>query len=179
MSDTSFELPGSKAQRYAHAFDRDPLSGVPQSAPHLPDGKRLWEGGGGGALSTAPDYLKFLAMMSGLGTSGETRLLGRKTVELMTADHLGPETVNQIADTMDLAAAGYGFGLGVAVRRSDGISAMPGTEGDYYWSGVFGTYFWVDPYEELSVVMMAAAPGETRLRQRQLVRAGVYQAIAD
>jgi len=82
-----------------------------------------------------------------------------------------------IADKMDPAATGYGFGLGVAVRRQDGIAAMAGSAGDYYWSGVYGTYFWIDPKEQLSVVFMAAAPGLIRLRYRQMTRNLVYQAL--
>jgi CubicO group peptidase (beta-lactamase class C family) len=79
---------------------------------------------------------------------------------------------------MDPAAAGYGFGLGVAVRQDDGIAAMHGSKGDYYWSGVYGTYFWVDPAEDLACVFMAAAPGLIRMRYRQMTRALVYQALA-
>jgi CubicO group peptidase (beta-lactamase class C family) len=97
----------------------------------------------------------------------------------MTADHLSESTENRIADTMDPSCAGYGFGLGVAVRRNAGIAAMAGSKGDYYWSGVYGTYFWVDPAEQLSVVFMAASPGAIRLRYRPLIRALVYQAIND
>jgi CubicO group peptidase (beta-lactamase class C family) len=179
MSDTAFELDAKAAKRYALAFDRDPITGEPQSIAHARGGKRLWQSGGGGAVSTATDYLKFLHMMLSLGEFGDARILGRKTVELMTSDHLAAETENRIADTMDPAATGYGFGLGVAVRRQDGISALAGSEGDYYWSGVYGTYFWVDPFEGLTVVLMAATPGPYRLRMRQLIRAGVYQAIAD
>ncbi|HRK18721.1 MAG TPA: serine hydrolase, partial [Hyphomicrobiaceae bacterium] len=72
-----------------------------------------------------------------------------------------------------------GFGLGFAVRRQDGRSAVPGTKGDFYWSGVFGTYFWVDPERELSVVHMCLTPGPARLRYRQLIRQLVYQALTD
>ncbi len=78
---------------------------------------------------------------------------------------------------MDPAAAGYGFGLGFAVRRQDGIAAMSGSPATVYWSGVFGTYFWIDPKEEISVVFMAAAPGLIRMRYRQMLRGLVYQAL--
>ena len=179
MVDTAFELSDAAKKRYAHAFERDPTTGEPQSIAHARGGKRHWQSGGGGAVSTARDYLRFLHMMASYGSFEDTRVLGRKTVELMTADHLAPGIENRIADTMDAAAEGYGFGLGVAVRREDGISAMAGSAGDYYWSGVYGTYFWIDPMEDLTVVLMAATPGPYRLRMRQLVRAGVYQAIED
>jgi CubicO group peptidase (beta-lactamase class C family) len=95
----------------------------------------------------------------------------------MTADHPPSAAGTRIADTMDPAAAGYGFGLGFAVRRQTGIAAMAGSAGDFYWSGVYGTYFWVDPKEELTVVFMAAAPGLIRLRYRQMMRNIVYQAL--
>ena len=72
---------------------------------------------------------------------------------------------------------GYGFGLGFAVRRQNGIAAMAGSIGDFYWSGVYGTYFCVDPKEALTVVLMAAAPGLIRLRYRQMLRNLVYQAL--
>ena len=101
----------------------------------------------------------------------------RGTVALMTCDHLPMSLSHRIADSMDPAAMGYGFGLGFAVRRQDGIAAMAGSAGDYYWSGVYGTYFWVDPKEALVVVFMAAAPGLIRLRYRQMLRNLVYQAL--
>jgi CubicO group peptidase (beta-lactamase class C family) len=112
------------------------------------------------------------------GALGDARILGRKTVELMRADHLGPEIVNRIT-TMDPSCNGYGFGLGFAVRRHPGVAGMLGSAGDYYWSGVYGTYFWIDPAEQLTTVVMAAAPGLMRLRYRQLVRALVLQALVD
>ena len=133
--------------------------------------------GGAAALSTAADYLRFAEMLRQGGALGGVRLLGPKTVRWMTSDHLAANLGSRIADAMDPAAAGYGFGLGFAVRRQDGLAALNGSAGDYYWSGVYGTYFWVDPKEELSAVFMAAAPGLIRMRYRQLVRALVYQAM--
>jgi CubicO group peptidase (beta-lactamase class C family) len=138
-----------------------------------------WESGGGGAVSTALDYLKFAEALRRGGKFGDIELLGRKTVELMTCDHLPKGIEDRIADTMDPAAAGYGFGLGVAVRRQAGVAALAGSKGDFYWSGVYGTYFWVDPAEQLSCVWMAATPGLIRLRYRPMIRALVYQAIDD
>jgi CubicO group peptidase (beta-lactamase class C family) len=106
-------------------------------------------------------------------------VLGAKTVELMTADHLQPGQGDRIATTMDPSAVGYGFGLGFAVRRQTGLAPMHGSAGDYYWSGVFGTYFWCDPKERLTCVYMAMTPGLARLRYRQLMRGLVYQAVVD
>jgi CubicO group peptidase (beta-lactamase class C family) len=177
MTDTAFDLNEKSRARYAHPLPKDPITGQPQTLYHERDGKKNWESGGGGVVSTAIDYLRFAEALRTADTAAGANLLGPKTVRFMTSDHLPEASAARIADTMDPAAEGYGFGLGFAVRRANGISAMAGTEGDYYWSGVFGTYFWIDPTEELACVVMAAAPGEMRLRYRQLVRALVYQAV--
>ena len=179
MNETRFELAKADRARYAHAFKTDPATGLANAVMHVDGKERHWQPGGGGLVSTAADYLTFAQMLLDAGSADGKRVIGRKTVELMTSDHLGPDIDNRIADTMDPACDGYGFGLGVAVRSEDGRSASAGTAGDFYWSGVYGTYFWVDPIEDLAVVFMAACPGPTRLRLRQLVRALVYQAIAD
>lgn len=178
MADTGFVVPQSSAGRYAHALPNDPLTGQPQSVHHATGDAMKWESGGGGAVSTAADYLRFTQMLLNGGALGDTHILGRKTVELMRADHVGSEIVNRIT-TMDPSCNGYGFGLGFAVRRQPGVAGMLGSAGDYYWSGVYGTYFWIDPAEQLTTVFMAAAPGMMRLRYRQLVRALVLQALVD
>lgn len=178
MLDTAFALSKSAEGRYAQALPKCPLTGQPLVVHHATGQPQKWESGGGGAVSTAADYLRFVEMLRAGGTFGGTRLLGRKTVELMRADHLGPEIENRIT-TMDPACNGYGFGLGFAVRRHAGIASQLGSAGDYYWSGVYGTYFWIDPVEDLAVVFMAAAPGQMRLRYRQLIRGLVLQAIVD
>ena len=178
MSDTGFTLSEQQRGRYARALPKCPITGDPVSVHHAGDAVTRWESGGGGCVSTASDYLRFAQMLLNSGELGAERLLGRKIVELMASDHLGAGIVNRIT-TMDPACAGYGFGLGVAVRGSAGVAAAAGSAGDYYWSGVYGTYFWVDPSEQLTCVFMAAAPGQIRLRYRQLMRALVMQAIAD
>lgn len=179
MSDTGFTIPEAKFARYARCFPSDPLTGAPQQIHHATSDSMKWDSGGGGAVSTAQDYLRFTQMLLNAGELGGSRVLGSKTVELMTADQLAPEQGRRIADTMDPSAMGYGFGLGFAVRRQTGMSSIPGSAGDYYWSGMYGTYFWVDPKEQLTCVFMAATPGLLRLRYRQLVRGLVYQAIVD
>ncbi|MNC89523.1 Beta-lactamase [compost metagenome] len=94
----------------------------------------------------------------------------------MTSDHIGPEI-----DTTKLREYpninGYGFGLGVAVRREAGMGGMPSTAGEFHWAGSTGTYFWVDPAEALVVVFMAHAPGAIRYYHRQLLHALVMQAL--
>ncbi len=178
MADTGFMLTPSAESRYARAFPNCPLTGQPQSVLHATGRPQKWDSGGGGAVSTAADYLRFAEMLRAGGSLGDTRILGRKTVELMRADHLGPEIDNRLT-TMDAAFNGYGFGLGFAVRRAAGLAGALGSTGDYYWSGVYGTYFWIDPVEDMATVFMAAAPGQMRLRYRQLMRGLVLQAIVD
>jgi CubicO group peptidase (beta-lactamase class C family) len=117
-------------------------------------------------------------MLLNMGQLGSTRILGRKTVEYMTADHLGPEVNNESLRSFP-NINGYGFGLGVAVRRGTGVAAIMGSSGDYHWPGGSGTYFWVDPKEELAVVLMSATLGEVRLRHRQLITTLALRAIAN
>jgi CubicO group peptidase (beta-lactamase class C family) len=101
------------------------------------------------------------------------RFLSRKTIELMTADHLGP-----ITGAPDLLLPGYGFGLGFAIRLQPGISHVPGSVGQYFWGGLAGTTFWVDPVEQLFAIMMIQAPGQ-RDYFRTLFRDLVYAAFDD
>ena len=178
MADTSFALPAVKANRYAKAFPNDYVSGQPVRILHAGKYEPHFEMGGGGAVSTAADYTRFLQMLLNGGAYDGVRCLGRKTVAYMTSDHLGDRIENRIT-TMDPSCEGYGFGLGVAVRKQTGVAGIIGSAGDYYWSGVFGTYYWVDPAEDLTVVFMAMAPGMIRLRYRALLRPLVLQAIVD
>ena len=179
MVDTSFTLSQAKTDRYAHAFPKDYLTGEPVRIPHASaEFKPQWDSGGGGATSTATDYMRFLQMLLNGGELDGRRYLSRPTVAYMTSDHLGAKIENRVT-TMDPSCEGYGFGLGVAVRLQTGIAGSIGSAGDYYWSGVFGTYYWVDPAEDLAVVFMAMAPGQLRLRYRALMRPLVLQAIVD
>ena len=175
MQDTAFIVPGDKLSSYAQVLANDPLTREPQT---IRDGTRQhkFDCGGGCAVSTAIDYLRFAQMLLNRGELDRVRILGRKTVEFMTADHLGPEV-----DTKHLREYpnlnGYGFGLGVAVRRGAGISGVASSGGEYHWAGSTGTYFWVDPAESLAVVFMAHAPGAIRYYHRQLMHALVGQAL--
>jgi CubicO group peptidase (beta-lactamase class C family) len=175
MRDSGFVVPRGSAHRFAKGLPCDPLTGKPQSMrdstkPHL------FDCGGGCAVSTAEDYLRFALMLLNGGTLDGTRILGRKTVAYMTADHIGPEV-----DTTRLREwpniNGYGFGLGVAVRRGTGAGGAVSSEGEFHWAGSTGTYFWVDPAEELAVVFMAHAPGAMRFYLRQLLHALVLQSL--
>jgi CubicO group peptidase (beta-lactamase class C family) len=138
-----------------------------------------FECGGGCLASTASDYLRFASMLANKGTFGGQRILGRKTVEYMTSNHLASDVKNMIGITGDPTRADYGFGLGVAVRTTPGIARMMGSVGEFAWPGASGTNWWVDPKEELIVVWMAHSPGTIRWRYRQMISALVYQALMD
>lgn len=176
MIDSGFVVPPEKSARYAKGLPNDPLTGKPQI---MRDGTRrnYFDCGGGGAVSTAADYLRFAQMLLDGGVLDGRRVLGRKTVAFMTADHIGPEV-----DTTRLRAYpninGYGFGLGVAVRRQTGIAPIMSSAGEFQWAGSTGPYFWVDPTEGLVVVFMAHAPGALRFYYRQMLHALVLQALA-
>ena len=177
MSDTGFALPAAKRARYALALPRTPSPALPTRSPTTPPTRRR---SGVGRRRHRVDRHRLPALCRNAALwrqARQCRGARARHGRAGTADHLPASFTNMIADKMDPAAAGYGFGLGVAVRRQDGIAAMAGSAGDFYWSGVYGTYFWVDPKEQLSVVFMAAAPGLIRLRYRQMTRNLVYQAL--
>ncbi len=175
MKDTGFVVPENEIDRYAKLLAVDPITREPQA---IRDGTKLhkFDCGGGCAVSTAADFLRFAQMLLNCGELDGTRILARKTVEYMTADHLGPEV-----DTTNLRAYpninGYGFGLSVAVRRGSGISGVMSSRGEFHWAGSTGTYFWCDPEEELVTVFMSHAPGAIRYYHRQLMHALVLQAL--
>ena len=175
MVDTSFTIPAEKHNRYARWFANDPATGKPEYVLDLTRPLKFECGGGCGA-STAGDYVRFAQMMLDKGTLGGARILSKKTVEYMTSDHIGPEINNRITATVPYFS-GYGFGLGFAVRRQDGMGGSIGTAGEYTWGGAYGTSFWVDPKEELVVVVMSHSPVTYRAALRPLIAALVYQAI--
>ncbi len=119
-------------------------------------------------------------MLINQGTLDGRRILSRKTVEYMTSDHLDANVnVKALHEFAVEHIDGFGFGLGVAVRRHAGIAGVPGTPGEFLWSGAQGTMFWVDPKEEMAVVFLANTPGPIRRHYRELVKTLVEQAIAD
>jgi CubicO group peptidase (beta-lactamase class C family) len=132
-----------------------------------------WESGGGGMVSTAIDYARFCQMLLNGGTLDGKRILGPKTVAYMTTDHLGSAIA---ATPLYLPGAGFGFGLGFAVRTAAGVSPVAGSVGEYNWGGAGGTYFWVDPKEDLFVVFMMQSPKQ-RAPYRGLLKDMIYAAI--
>jgi CubicO group peptidase (beta-lactamase class C family) len=177
MVDTGFVVPDANRARYALAFPNDPITKAPQSMLHAAGKSLKFECGGACAVSTAIDYLRFAQMLLNGGILDGKRILSRKTVEMMTADQLAPDV--RARTTHPLLPPGFGFGLGFAVRTHTGLLPMAGTVGDYAWGGAFGTYFWIDPKEQLIAVFMSAAPGQVYFRNRTLAKNLVMQAIID
>ena len=171
MAETGFSTSEANAGRLAEPFAADPWTGDKValfSALEQP----IMESGGGGLVSTTMDYARFALMLRNGGTLDGNRIIGRKTLELMASDHLGPHVVTNGT----LLSPGHGFGLGFAVRRDAGIAPFPGSVGQYFWSGIAGTFFWIDPKEDLFVVFMSQGPGQ-RDFTRTLVRNLVYAAV--
>lgn len=181
MGDTGFEVSADKKARGARPMKEGPKNEMPP-IPDITE-KFTWRSGGGGMVSTAADYARFLQMFANGGQLDGVRLISRKTIDLMTADALPPD-IKMGADMFRFealepsAAKGQGFGLGFAVRNVQGVNPLPGSPNDYFWGGAYGTYFWHDPRERMYVVFMMQSP-QARLRYRFLMRDLVYQAMVN
>ena len=179
MADTGFALPHA-AGRIAEP-QINPTTGkrFPMADPLV---AMPWQSGGAGLASTAGDYLRFAQLLLNRGSFEGTRYLAPSTVDLMASDHLPPGvafdpfTLPLFGGEAPMPAMGQGFGLGVAVRTQPGINPLPGSVGNYYWGGALGTYFWIDPREEVVAILLTQAP-EDRLRYRYLIQQMVYQAM--
>jgi CubicO group peptidase (beta-lactamase class C family) len=180
MGDTGFEVGPDKKARGARPMKEGPRNEVP-SIPDVTE-KFTWRSGGGGMVSTAADYARFLQMFANGGQLDGVRLISRKTIDLMTADALPPGVKfdeSQMAAFGALAPSprlGQTFGLGFGLRTEQGRNPLPGSPGDYYWAGAYGTYFWHDPRERMYVVFMMQSPA-ARQRYTDLLRDLVYQAL--
>ena len=180
MADTGFAATGAKASRVAEP-PVDKATGKKPPMRNLARESR-WHSGGGGLAGTAADYVRFCQMLLNGGELDGVRILGPKTVALMASDHLPPgcqygETArSRFGQLAPVPEMGYGFGLGFCVRTAQGMSPAPGSVGEFFWGGVTGTYFWIDPQEQMVVVLMLQAP-EQRLRYRYLTRRLVYGAV--
>jgi CubicO group peptidase (beta-lactamase class C family) len=172
MKDTGFSAPAEKHARLAEPFANDPVTGAPVKLLQKLTPPRI-EMGGNGLVSTIEDYARFMQMLYLGGALDGVQIIGRKTLEYMTADHLGANVRNA---NVDLLAPGHGFGLGFAVRREAGMAPTAGTPGEYFWSGIGGTYFWIAPAEDLMALMLMQAPG-LRFHYRQLFRNLVHSAL--
>jgi CubicO group peptidase (beta-lactamase class C family) len=177
MRDTHFYLPPAKADRLATVYsatpngkiERAPTTGTMVSQGAYVEGPRKSFSGGAGIVSTAGDYARFLQMMLTGGELEGARILGRKTVELMTVDHIGALETE----------AGRGFGLGFSVVKDVGLRGIPGSVGEYGWGGAYHSTYWVDPREQLVVVYFTQLLPANNLDDHAKLRALVYQAIVD
>ena len=177
MHETGFSVPPENHQRLAEPFKHDPDGGIQLRLINIQEAPKF-ESGGGGLASTAQDYARFLQFMLNKGELDGVRLLSSHTVDFMTADHLGDIPVNRAGASGDLLSQGHGFGLGVAVRKETGITSVPGSAGLYFWGGIAGTSFFVDPALDMFAILMIQAPNQ-RDYYRPLFRSLVYAALEE
>ena len=174
MADTGFAVPPAKRHRFAQMYVAGKqgleLAPASSSARFFDEGHKFFSGGGG-LVSTASDYLAFCQMMLNGGQLNGIRLLSRKTVELMTADHL--------SGIAGRNGTGYGFGLGVAVHTDVAGSGLNGSTGEYNWSGLAGTRFWVDPKEQLIGLYLIQVLPPRNPDPGVMFKQLVYQSIID
>jgi CubicO group peptidase (beta-lactamase class C family) len=171
MAETGFHTASANEDRIAQPFPTDPWTGEkvalfdPLEIPKM-------ESGGGGLVSKTMDYARFCQMLLNGGTLDGNRVIGSRTLHLMASNHLTPSVKLET----HLVPPGHGFGLGFAVRTDDGLAPYAGSRGQFFWSGVAGTFFWIDPQEELFAVFMSQGPGQ-REYFRTLIRSLVYAAV--
>ena len=179
MNDTGFWVPKDKLQRLAEPLPVDRPSGKPNKLIDVSVVPKNDSGGAGG-VSTAADYLRFSQMLLNGGQLDGVRVISRPTVALMTSDHLGTRIAAPVTPSeVLLGIPGYTFGLGFAVRQGAGVAGVPGSAGEFMWGGYAGTYFWIDPKEEIVAVYMSQAPSPIRAYYRKLFKQLVYAAILD
>jgi CubicO group peptidase (beta-lactamase class C family) len=172
MKDTSFYVTDKRKQeRIVEPFANDRNFGIDADF-NDPRVAQKWESGGGGMVGTTMDYARFLQMLLNGGSLDGKRVLSPKTVAYMTADHLGSIEPGLLAATNP----GFGFGLGFAVRKDAGVSPLAGSVGEFNWGGAGGTYFWVDPKEDMLVVFMMQSPKQ-RVPYRAVLKNMIYAAV--
>jgi len=185
LTDTAFWVEG--VERQARIAEPQINPATDQRPPVFDVTKKpKWLSGGGGLVSTAPDYARLCLMFLNGGVLDGVRLVSRKTVEHMTSNHIPPGYKSAYPVQMQIVwpspslETGQGFGLGFAINCEPGLSPLPGSKGDYYWNGIFGTSFWIDPKEQLIAIMMNQTSPLTLVFPYQYrMRHYVYQAISD
>lgn len=185
MDDTFFQVPADKLNRFGTNHTFDPQSGqlVVSDAPGSSNfvNRQTFESGGGGLLSTAEDYMKFSQMVLNGGELDGVRIIGNKTLEYMTQNHLPGifgDNGAHAPDTLPGFVNGTGFGLGFAVIEDPTAAGGIGSKGEYYWGGAAGTIFWIDPVEELIGVVMIQHMN-VQVPLRATFKALAYGAIVD
>jgi CubicO group peptidase (beta-lactamase class C family) len=168
MTDTGFWVPAEKLNRAAQPWQQP---GGPVMTPRFDVAVRpRFESAGGGLTGTMNDYLRFAVMLVNQGRLGEMQLLGKKTVEFMTSDHIGG---------VPGRPPGLGFGLGFEVRTTPGQAGLPGSVGEYGWAGNAGTLFWIDPKEDLIAIYLIQVSDSERVKLRNQFRTMVQSAIIE
>lgn len=182
MTDTSFGLSPDKVERMASCYLRTEGDGM-----SLADSGRKSAylnvkqfSGGGGLISTAADYLRFVEMLRGRGTLNDRRLLAPKTVEVMTSNAL-PGDIASMGQPVfsEVPFDGIGFGLGVSVTLDPARAKTLGSQGDFGWGGMASTAFWVDPALGLSVVFLTQLIPSSSYPLRKELRALVYSSLVE
>ena len=192
MVDTGFHVPEDKASRFAACYAVGALGtkAAPAAVPVLQDDPTTssylkppsFISGGGGLVSTAADYMRFARMLLNGGELDGVRLLGPKTLALMTANHLpGGVDLPQMSRSLFSEAAyeGVGFGLGFASTVNSTTTLIPGSNGDFFWGGAASTFFWVDPKEELIGLFMTQLLPSSAFPVRRELRTLVYSALTE
>ncbi len=185
MRDTGFVLEDQQVARFAANYERQGDGSLkmidnPEQSNYR---KRSFFSGGGGLLSTAPDYFRFTSMLQNMGELDGVRLLGRKTVELMTMNHLpGGQDLTDLAQAgmfTETAYAGVGFGLGFSVALSPARAQILGSAGEFAWGGAASTAFWIDPAEDLIVIFMTQLMPSSSYPLRRELRVLTYASLVD
>jgi CubicO group peptidase (beta-lactamase class C family) len=186
MPDTGFTVRASELDRFAANYRRGdtghpPYVPIDRPATSAYAQPRRYLSGSGGLVSTAADYLRFCQMLVNGGALDGTRILGPRTLRLMTGNHLpGGRDLQQMARPGDPAGRpGIGFGLGFAVLLDPAAAQRVGTAGEYYWGGAASTAFWVTPAEDLVVIFLTQLMPSSSYPISRELRATVYQAITD
>jgi CubicO group peptidase (beta-lactamase class C family) len=183
MTDTDFFVSADKIGRFAASYEKgpdgrprlidDPATSRFLTPPRAPSG-------GGGLVGTARDYMRFCQMLLNRGVHGSERLLGRKTIELMAMNHLkGDMAAMGQPRFAESNYHGIGFGLGFSVTLDPAQAQILGSPGEYAWGGMASTAFWVDPKEDMAVVMMTQLVPSSTYPIRRELRVLTYQSIVD
>jgi CubicO group peptidase (beta-lactamase class C family) len=183
MDDTDFMVPAAKSERFAACYaatadGRMSLQDDPRTSVYLQPPSFI--SGGGGLVSTTSDYLRFCRMLLNRGSLDGVRIIGPKTLELMTANHLPDgKDVSDLSLSLfgEATYSGVGFGLGFAVTTNVARTLLPGSAGDFFWGGMASTYFWIDPSEELIVIFMTQLMPPNTYPLRRELRTLVYSAF--
>ncbi len=186
MEDTSYSVPESKLHRFAAGYRRGGADEAPYVLSDTPIESRFakpttYFSGAGGLVSTASDYMRFCKMLANGGELGGERILGPRTLRLMTMNHLpgGGDLASMNAVGAETIKEGIGFGLGFAVLLDPTVAQTMGTPGEYYWGGASSTAFFVSPSEDLIMIFLTQLSPSSSYPIRRELRAVTYQAIID